>query len=133
VSNIIENDPRVETLVTFATNCCYDRRTASYTEAMRAVNTSRAQIGPLLYAANLVTRPFYGGLLLSSVIRKKDMDWPSAGYFSCAVDLGILAADADKTTQRMFWDNQVDALFELYSNDEQLDRLFVRYLRMRRN
>jgi hypothetical protein len=133
MSNVIENDPRVETLVTVATNCCYDRRTASYTEAMRAVNTSRAQIGPLLYTVNLVTRELYGGLLLSSVVRKKDMDWPGAGYFSCAVNLGILPADADKRTQRTFWNNQVEALFEIYGNDEQLDRLYVRCLRMRRN
>lgn len=133
MSITIGNDPRVETLVTFAANCCYDCCTASYTEAMRAVNTNRAQIGHLLYTVNLITRELCAGLLLSSVVRKKDVDLPGAGYFSCAVELGALAPEADKAAQRMFWDSQVQALFEMYGSDEQLDQLYLRYLRMTRN
>lgn len=130
---IISDDQRVMNLGRFASDCCYEQRTDYYSRAMRAVGVNRGQIGGLLYAVNLATYKWFDGLLLTSVIRKKDQDWPGDGYFGCAVDLGLLAPGADTATQRAFWDRQLSGLFAVYADDKQLDRVYANYLRMRRN
>lgn len=108
-------DPRVETLAYFASKRCTEQRMAYYSEAMRAVNTGRGQIGGLLYDLNAATVDLLSGLLLSSVIKRKWMDWPGEGYFSCAVALGVgLPVDADVVTQRRFWEKRIRGLFDYY-------------------
>jgi hypothetical protein len=128
------SDPRVEVLTSFAADHCCRRRKPFYSEAMRAVNTSRGQIGGLLYEVNRITLPLLKGrLLLSSVVKKKDRDWPGDGYFSCAEDFGLLMPGAGKATQRRFWTEQVDELFDTYSDEEKLNQIYVDFFRMRRN
>ncbi len=131
----ITDDWRVPSLAAFSTDCCYDQRTDYYSTAMRKVGANRGQIGGLLYEVNRVTHDWLGGLLLTSVIRKKDQDWPGDGYFSCAADFGLLAADTDKPTQRAFWHRQLRGLFTLFADPQRVAQAEAKAasdLRMRR-
>ena len=129
----ISTDQRVAKLGLFTARCCDEQRTDFYSTAMRKIGANRGQIGGLLYAVNLATYRWYDGLLLSSVVHKKDQDWPGDGYFSCAVELGLLSARADKATQHTFWRKQISGLFTVHADDEMLDQVYSNALRMARN